>query len=128
MNQRPAASVVQHPSDLLPQPATQRIFVGTLMPGLKNVDLRQRHRAGVYQQIRQIASSHLCHNAEEEAAGLTAVVPYLLQDALTEKGASYVEGPLFESHVVQDGRLITGQNPQSAAELGRVLVQALQSL
>ncbi len=67
-------------------------------------------------------------NAEEEAFGLTAVVPYLLQDALTEKGASYVEGPLFESHVVQDGRLITGQNPQSAAELGRVLVQALQSL
>lgn len=64
-------------------------------------------------------------NAEEDAAGLTDVVPYLLQDELSALGAHYQEGKMFESFVVQDGRLITGQNPQSAAELGRVLAYNL---
>lgn len=64
-------------------------------------------------------------NAEEEAAGLTAVVPYLLQDELTAIGGLYQEGKMFESFVVQDERIITGQNPQSASELGRVLGKAL---
>jgi len=65
-------------------------------------------------------------NAEEAAVGLTEVVPFLLQDELAAMGANYQEGKLFQSFVVQDGRLITGQNPQSAAELGRVLANALR--
>lgn len=64
-------------------------------------------------------------NAEEEAAGLTGVVPYLLQDELVKSGADYLEGQMFESFVVQDGRLITGQNPQSAMELGKTLAASL---
>lgn len=64
-------------------------------------------------------------NAEEEAAGLTDVVPYLLQDELVKSGADYLEGDMFESFVVQDGRLITGQNPQSAMELGKTLAASL---
>lgn len=65
-------------------------------------------------------------NAEEEAAGLTEVAPYLLQDQLAASGANYQEGEKFKSFVVKDGRLITGQNPQSAAELARTLAKALK--
>ncbi|GGW93195.1 type 1 glutamine amidotransferase domain-containing protein [Alteromonas halophila] len=64
-------------------------------------------------------------NAEEQAVGLTDVVPYLLQDELEKSGAGYREGKMFKSFVVQDGRLITGQNPQSAMELGRKLAASL---
>lgn len=64
-------------------------------------------------------------NAEEAAIGLTDVVPYLLQDELIKGGAEYLEGNMYESFVVQDGRLITGQNPQSAMELGKKLAEAL---
>ncbi|QYK07027.1 type 1 glutamine amidotransferase domain-containing protein [Shewanella zhangzhouensis] len=64
-------------------------------------------------------------NAEEEAVGLTKVVPYLLQDELIAKGALYQEGDKFTTFVVRDDRIITGQNPQSASELGRVLANAL---
>lgn len=66
-------------------------------------------------------------NAEEAEVGLTEVVPYLLQDALTAGGALYQEGKMFQPFVVQDDRLITGQNPQSATELGKTLAQALNS-
>lgn len=63
-------------------------------------------------------------NAEEAAVGLTDVVPFLLADALTAKGATHVPGPNFTENVVADGRLITGQNPQSAAGVARATVAA----
>ncbi|MCT7655321.1 hypothetical protein MBH78_12810 [Oceanimonas sp. NS1] len=50
-------------------------------------------------------------NVEEAAIELTEVVPYLLQDELSRLGGIYQEGGKFEPFVVQDGRLITGQNP-----------------
>lgn len=63
-------------------------------------------------------------NDEEAAVGLTDVVPFLLADALTAKGATHVPGPNFTENVVADGRLITGQNPQSAAGVARATVAA----
>lgn len=66
-------------------------------------------------------------NAEEEANGTAKIVPFLLQTALTEKGADFECGAPWTSHVVRDGRLITGQNPQSALELGKTLLDALQN-
>lgn len=65
-------------------------------------------------------------NAEERAAKLDTVVPFLLEDRLKESGAQYVEGALFTRHVVVDGRLVTGQNPQSAAALGEAVVELLR--
>jgi putative intracellular protease/amidase len=53
-------------------------------------------------------------NAEEQAIGMSRVVPFLLADALTDRGAVYLEGPAFMPHVVTDERLVTGQNPVSA--------------
>ena len=64
-------------------------------------------------------------NAEEAAAGLTDVVPLLLQDVLQEEGARFSRQPPFEPHVVTDGRLVTGQNPASSAGAARRLLALL---
>jgi len=53
-------------------------------------------------------------NAEEEAVGLTKVVPFLVEDELKAKGAHFSKGDDWLPHVVVDGRLITGQNPASS--------------
>ncbi|WP_432014109.1 type 1 glutamine amidotransferase domain-containing protein [Streptomyces cucumeris] len=64
-------------------------------------------------------------NDEEAAAGLTDVVPFLLQSTLEERGAKHTGAAAFEPHVVVDGRLVTGQNPASATGLGEALVKVL---
>ena len=53
-------------------------------------------------------------NSEEEAVGLTHVVPFLLETALIEEGAIYRKEDDWSEFVVEDGNLITGQNPQSS--------------
>ncbi|MFT4215948.1 MAG: type 1 glutamine amidotransferase domain-containing protein [Micropruina sp.] len=63
-------------------------------------------------------------NSEEAAVGLTHVVPFLLADALTDKGATHIPGPDFTENVVADGRLVTGQNPQSATGVARAALSA----
>lgn len=65
--------------------------------------------------------------SEEEAyRHYDAIVPFELEGALKADGATFVEAPIFESKVVVDGRLITGQNPASATALGEALVKALR--
>ena len=64
-------------------------------------------------------------NAEEEAVGLTDVVPFLLEDALKAQGANFSEGGAFKSHVVTDGLLITGQSPPSSEATAEALLKAL---
>jgi putative intracellular protease/amidase len=66
-------------------------------------------------------------NAEEKAAGLTEVVSFLLEDKLKERGAKYSEGEMFTEHVVRDGRLVTGQNPQSAKKMAEIVLELLKS-
>lgn len=65
-------------------------------------------------------------NAEEIANGTAKYMPFMLQTALEEKGATFNCGVPWSDHVVQDGRLITGQNPMSALSLGKQLLVALQ--
>lgn len=64
-------------------------------------------------------------NEEEAAVGLTDVVPFLLQTRLEERGAKHSGAPNFAAHVVRDGRLVTGQNPASAAGVAEAVVEAL---
>ncbi|MBT2542665.1 type 1 glutamine amidotransferase domain-containing protein [Streptomyces sp. ISL-44] len=64
-------------------------------------------------------------NDEEAALGLTKVVPFLLQSKLEERGASHTGAAEFGPHVVVDGRLVTGQNPASAAGVGEALARVL---
>jgi putative intracellular protease/amidase len=65
-------------------------------------------------------------NSEEEAAGLTAIVPFLLEDMLKQNTATYSKGDDWAPHIVVDGKLITGQNPASSEGAAKAVVQALQ--
>lgn len=67
-------------------------------------------------------------NTEEAAVGLTEVVPFLVEDELKAKGGFYSSGPDWSSHVVQDGLLITGQNPASSAAAAKRVVEELKAL
>jgi putative intracellular protease/amidase len=62
---------------------------------------------------------------EEAAVGLSDVVPFLLASALRERGALHQPAPNWSRQVVVDGRLITGQNPQSAGAVGAALRELL---
>ena len=86
--------------------------------------------------VRLSDGSHLvsgrevsCFTTEEEqAVGLEDVVPFLLDRRLEEQGAHHVKGEKFQEKVVRDGRLVTGQNPQSAAAAGRLMSAVLKEL
>jgi len=64
-------------------------------------------------------------NTEEDAVKLTNVVPFLLEDELTKQGAHYSKGEDWASHVVEDGLLITGQNPGSSEAVAELLLETL---
>jgi putative intracellular protease/amidase len=64
-------------------------------------------------------------DSEERAVGLTDVVPFPLQTRLTERGARHTGAPDFQPWVVRDGRLVTGQNPASAAGVAAAMLRAL---
>lgn len=64
-------------------------------------------------------------NSEEEAVGLTKVVPFLVEDELKRLGGIYSSGENWKPYIVHDGLLTTGQNPASSAETARVLIKKL---
>jgi putative intracellular protease/amidase len=64
-------------------------------------------------------------DAEEEAVGLTKVMPFLLETRLTALGGLFEGGPNFTAKAVRDGRLITGQNPMSSASAAALMLEAL---
>jgi putative intracellular protease/amidase len=66
-------------------------------------------------------------NTEEEAVGLTAVVPFLLEDRLKELGGRFERGPDWQAFAVQDGNLITGQNPQSSELVAQHVLTSLRT-
>lgn len=65
-------------------------------------------------------------NAEEEAGGMTEVVPFLLEDKLKERGANHVAAPNKTENVKVDERLVTGQNPASARLVGLKILELLK--
>ncbi|MHA7113239.1 type 1 glutamine amidotransferase domain-containing protein [Pseudomonas promysalinigenes] len=64
-------------------------------------------------------------NSEEAAVGLTDVVPFLVEDMLKANGGHYSKGADWASHVVEDGHLITGQNPASSQAAAEALLKRL---
>ncbi|MGY9048461.1 dimethylallyltransferase [Puniceibacterium antarcticum] len=64
-------------------------------------------------------------NTEEEAVGLTKVVPFLVEDMLKSNGGTYQKGADWASFVVTDGKLVTGQNPASSEEAAHKLLALL---
>ncbi len=63
---------------------------------------------------------------EEIEFGTAENAPWLLAATLREKGAVFEQGPNWQVHVVKDGKLLTGQNPQSSSALAEVVIAALR--
>lgn len=91
------------------------------------------HAPGVLRHVKNADGTPLVQgkhvtgftNTEEEAVGLTNVVPFLVEDELKAKGGLYSKGEDWGSYVVSDGLLITGQNPGSSTEAAKVLLEKL---
>lgn len=64
-------------------------------------------------------------NTEEEAVGLTDVVPFLLEDVLKSNGGTYSKIENWQPYAVEDGLLITGQNPASSKLVAKKLFDRL---
>jgi putative intracellular protease/amidase len=67
-------------------------------------------------------------DTEEQAASLTAVVPFLVEDMLKDRGGRYSKAADWKPHVVIDGLLITGQNPAFSAPAATALLERLRQL
>ncbi len=91
------------------------------------------HAPGVLRHVKTLEGKPLVEgrkvtgftNTEEEAVGLTDVVPFLVEDELIAKGGGYSKGGDWSSYVVTDGLLITGQNPTSSAATAEQLLKQL---
>ena len=64
-------------------------------------------------------------NGEEEAVQLTHVVPFLVEDELKRVGGLYEKAADWQSFVVVDGRLLTGQNPASSTAAAQALLKLI---
>lgn len=75
-----------------------------------------------------IAGKHVSAftDAEEKATGFTSEVPFALEARLRTLGAKFEAGPNFQAYAVRDGKLVTGQNPASSAEVARLTLEALR--
>lgn len=67
-------------------------------------------------------------NTEEEAVQLSKIVPFLLEDELKKRGAKYSKKLDWDSYVLKDGALITGQNPASSEEAAKELLTVLTQI
>jgi len=65
-------------------------------------------------------------NVEEGHVSLTEVVPFLLEDALKAEGGVFSNADPWHSHVVTDGNLVTGQNPQSSPATAAALLTLIK--
>lgn len=66
-------------------------------------------------------------NNEESVGGLDPLMPFLLETRLRELGANVVVQPNWSDHIERDGKLLTGQNPQSSRSLARAIIETLQA-
>ncbi len=65
-------------------------------------------------------------NSEEEASGLTKVVPFLVEDMLRSNGGIYSKVADWQPLVVIDGLLITGQNPASSERAAKTMLNMMR--
>src|ERR1700722_1307333 len=66
-------------------------------------------------------------NGEEDAVGLTKVVPFLVEDELMSLGATFSKIKNWGVHTVVDGQLVTGQNPASSGPAAKALIDRLSN-
>ena len=91
------------------------------------------HAPGALRYVRAPNGALLVHgkkvtgfsNSEEEAVGLTKLVPFLVEDMLRSNGGVYSKADNFQPHVAVDGNLVTGQNPASSASAASEVLRLL---
>lgn len=66
-------------------------------------------------------------NSEEAAVQLTEVVPFLVEDMLKENGGVYSKSEDWAPYALEDGLLITGQNPASSELVAELLLKKLEA-
>lgn len=92
------------------------------------------HAPAVLKNVKTANGEHLVKgkrvtgfsNSEEEAVGLTKIVPFLLEDALQQNGGIYSKADNWMPYAVEDGLLITGQNPASSKLVAEKLLHQLK--
>ena len=65
-------------------------------------------------------------NGEESEMGFDGIIPFMLEDRLKELGAFFCSGASWRPYVVQDGNLVTGQNPRSAGVVADALISEIR--
>ncbi len=65
-------------------------------------------------------------NDEEKIVALEQAVPFSLEDRLKASGCIYTSLSPWSVHVVTDGLLVTGQNPQSSGAVAEKILQLMQ--
>lgn len=91
------------------------------------------HAPGVLRHVKAASGEPLIKgrqvtgftNGEEADVELTDVVPFLIEDEFIALGAHYQKGPNWAPFVVEDGKLVTGQNPASSEDVAKALVAQL---
>jgi putative intracellular protease/amidase len=91
------------------------------------------HAPGVLRHVKAADGSALVKgkkvtgftNTEEDAVGLTKVVPFLVEDMLKANGGTFSRAADWQSYVVTDGKLVTGQNPASSEAGAEALLKLL---
>jgi putative intracellular protease/amidase len=117
--------------DLAEDPVSIRLIEGTIKAGKPVAAVC--HAPAVLRHVKAADGKPLVQgksitgfaNTEEEAVGLTKIVPFLVEDMLKKNGGVYSKGADWTPHVVADGLLITGQNPASSEEAARTLLKQL---
>ncbi|WP_397458886.1 type 1 glutamine amidotransferase domain-containing protein [Pseudomonas asplenii] len=92
------------------------------------------HAPGVLRHVKAADGSPLIKgrrvtgfsNSEEAAVELTKVVPFLIEDEFHKLGGRYEKGPDWGPFVIEDGKLVTGQNPASSEGVAKALLGQLR--
>ena len=92
------------------------------------------HAPGVLRHVKAANGSPLVQgknvtgfaNTEEAAVQLTDIVPFLVEDMLVKNGANYTKSADWQTFVVADGKLITGQNPASSEAAALAVLRQLK--
>jgi putative intracellular protease/amidase len=81
-----------------------------------------------YSALSLVTGLSCHHNGEEEAVGLTKVVPFLVEDEMLRLGAVFSKKANWAVHVVDAGLLTTGQNPASSGPAAKLLLEKLSKM
>lgn len=93
------------------------------------------HGCGVLRHVRNKSGEYLVKgkkvtgfsNSEERSNKSMELVPFLVEDMLKKNGGVFSKSKDGTSHVVVDGYLITGQNPESSQDISVAILKSLKN-